>query len=76
MYDLVVAILEYLVAVDVFDVEVSVETEPFGVFPLVFELNDMDSTPLSLSLRFWSSGSNYSWIFSSNSLIASFQRLL
>ena len=28
------------------------------------------------SLRFSSSGSNYSWIFSSNSLIASFQRLL
>jgi hypothetical protein len=58
---LVVAILEDLVAVDVFDVEVGVEAEPLLVLALVLDLHQQNSTPFSP--RFSSSGSNSSWMF-------------
>ena len=72
--ELVVAVFENPVAVDVFDVEVRVEAEPLLVLTLVLHLHRTSLTPFSP--RFSSNGSNSSWMFSSSSLIASFQRLL
>ena len=75
MDELVVAVLKDFVAVDVFDIEVCVEAEPLLILAFVEQLeNKQKITPFSL--RFSSRGSNYSWMFSSNSLIPSFQRLL
>jgi len=56
---LVVAVFENFVAMDVLDVEMCVKSKPFWVFPLIFKLNKFRITPLSLSFKFWSSGSNY-----------------
>jgi hypothetical protein len=74
VHHLVVTVLQDFVAVDVLDVEVRVEAEPLLVLAFVLELGEEMRTPFSL--RFSSSGSNYSWMFSSSSLMASFQRLL
>lgn len=71
---LVVAVLENLVAVDVFDIEVGVEAKPLLVLALVGDLNREEGT--WFFARFSSRGSNYSWIFSRSSFMASFQRLL
>ena len=55
---LVVAVLEYFVAVDILDVEVGVETEPLLVIPLILELSiNVKRTPFS---RFSYNGSNSS----------------
>ena len=74
MNELVVAVFEDAVAVYVFDVGMCVEAESFLILALVLELSGSRVTPFSP--RFSSSGSNYSWMFSRSSLMASFQRLL
>jgi hypothetical protein len=74
VHHLIVAIFKDAIAMDIFDVEMCIKSEPFLILALVFQLNRCKNTPFSP--RFSSSGSNYSWIFSSSSLIASFQRLL
>lgn len=74
MDELIVAVFEDFVAVHILDVEVGVEAEPLLIFTFVEQLNKQKATPFSF--RFSSRGSNYSWMFSSNSLIPSFQRLL
>ena len=64
VHHLVVAVLQHEVAVDVLDVEVGVEAEPFLIFTLILQLSGCKRTPFSP--RFSSSGSNSSWMFSSS----------
>ena len=39
MHELIVAVFQNLIAVDVFNVEMSIESEPLLIFALIFQLN-------------------------------------